>query len=193
MNKRAYMQTLPTLEERLWDYIDGLGSPAERKTLEALLSADASARAQYTELLGVHEALGAAGLEEPSMRFTKNVMEAVAQQSIAPATTTYINKRVIRVIAAFFLTAIAAVLGYTLFLGVSTDTNGNVHTTANPVSTSVAALSAHVPSVHVPSVTLPTLYLDPYLSVFMLVAIVCGFVVLDSYLHRRKVRQSKAL
>ena len=185
------MQTQPTLEERLWDYIDGLSSAAERTALETLLATDPTVRAQYAELMAVHQSLGATGLEEPSMRFTKNVMEAVARQSIAPATATYVNKRVIRLIAAFFLTVIGAVLGYTLFLGLSTDTGGNAPTPANLVSTSVATLSAHVPSVQVPSVTFPALHLDPYLSVFMLVAIVCGFVVLDSYLHRRKVRQSK--
>ncbi len=177
------MQTPSTLEERLWDYIDGQDSPADRSAMEALLAADAAARAQYAELLAVHESLGATGLEEPSMRFTKNVMEAVARQSISPATGTYINKRVIRIIAAFFLTVIGAVLGYTLFLGVRTGADANA---GADVATSAAA---RLPQVHVPSFTLPVPHLDPYVSAFMLVAIVSGFVVLDKYLSRQKIRR----
>ena len=68
------------MEDRLWDYIDGRMDAAERKAIEALLASDAAVREQYEDMLAVHTALSDAGLEEPSMRFTRNVMEAVAAE-----------------------------------------------------------------------------------------------------------------
>ncbi len=54
-------------------------------------------------------------LEMPSLRFTKNVMEEIAQYQVAPATKNYINKNVIRGIFAFFLIMISGLLIY--FIG----------------------------------------------------------------------------
>lgn len=173
------------MEERLWDYIDGLDSPADRKALEALLASDPSVRAQYAELRAVHASLHESGLEEPSMRFTKNVMEAVAGRSIAPATTTYINKRVIRGIAAFFLTLITGILAYALFLGKGALTAGSGGLIGSDAASS-AVTRIFTPTHHVPTFTMPALHLDPYVSVFMLVVVVSGLVVLDTFLQRRR-------
>ena len=53
-------------------------------------------------------------IEQPSMRFTKNVMEAIENTSITPATRKYINLRLVKGIAAFFILTIISLLGYTV-------------------------------------------------------------------------------
>src|ERR1700722_803894 len=108
------MNTAENMDERLWDFIDGLSSPAEKSAVEALIAANAEWKRKYKELLDIHQLATGSGLDEPSMRFTRNVMEEIARYQVAPATKTYINKNVIRGIGAFFLTMIAGFFVYFL-------------------------------------------------------------------------------
>lgn len=106
------MNTQQSPEERLWDYIDGLSTTQEKTVIEKLLESDAEWKAKYHELLEVQQLLHSSDLEEPSMRFTKNVMEEISKLHIAPATKTYINKNIIRGLAVFFVTMIVGFLAY---------------------------------------------------------------------------------
>lgn len=91
------------MEERLWAHIDGEGSAAERGAIDRLLAEDRAWRDRYAELLELNRMLQAeTELESPSLRFTRNVMEEIARQQIAPATRNYINKRVIWGIGGLF-------------------------------------------------------------------------------------------
>lgn len=102
------------MEARLWDYIDGLSSEQERSFIAKLIEENLEWRRKYHELMDVHLLMQQnIELDEPSMRFTQNVMDAVAREQIAPAAKTYIKKSVIRGIAAFFLVSLAALLVYT--------------------------------------------------------------------------------
>ena len=69
---------------------------------------------KYHELLDVHQLMKTSGLEQPSMRFTKNVLEEIAKLHIAPATKNYINNKIIWGIGAFFITLIAGFIVYGL-------------------------------------------------------------------------------
>ena len=89
------MNTQRNIEERLWEFIDGHSSLEEKTVIERLLQTDVEWKAKYSELLEVNEMLQSSELEAPSMRFTKNVMEEIAKMHIAPATKSYINKRII--------------------------------------------------------------------------------------------------
>ena len=162
------------MEDRLWDYIDGRATPAEREAIEALLASDVSLREQYAELLAVNDAMQHAGLEEPSLRFTKNVMEAVAAQSIAPATPTYVNKKVIRGIAIALLGLLGVTFAYILVLLLRTPAG-------DADKTSFKAIK-----IDLPQVAMPTLHFDPYLSVFIFIAILSAFVWLDALRSKRK-------
>ncbi|WP_431214887.1 anti-sigma factor family protein [Puia sp. P3] len=106
------MNTQQPMEDRLWNYIDGGCSPAEKSAIETLIATNREWQEKYRELLNIHQLLNASELEAPSMRFTKNVMEEIARYQIAPATKSYINKNVIRGIGAFFLTMIAGLLAF---------------------------------------------------------------------------------
>src|SRR3954465_9654687 len=99
------METME-MEQRLWEYIDGISPIEERSVVETLIRENAQWRTLYQELLQVHQSLTDIDLEQPSMRFTKNVMEEIAKHHIAPATKAYINKKVIWGIAAFFILSI---------------------------------------------------------------------------------------
>ena len=106
------MNTQRNIEERLWEFIDGHSSLEEKTVIERLLQTDAEWKAKYSELVEVNEMLQSSELEAPSMRFTKNVMEEIAKMHIAPATKSYINKRIIWGIGLFFLTMLVTILVY---------------------------------------------------------------------------------
>src|SRR5215217_3490455 len=106
------MDNLNDIEIRLWEYIDCFSEPAERSVVEKLIAENAEWRAKYHELLEVHQLVSSTELDQPSMRFAKNVMEEIAKYHIAPATKNYINNKIIWGIGAFFITVIIGFLIY---------------------------------------------------------------------------------
>lgn len=166
------------MEDRLWDYIDGLASPAEKSTIEELLADNQQWREKYKELLDVHQLLNTSELDAPSMRFTRNVMEEIARFHVAPATRTYINKNVIRGIGAFFLTLIVGFFAYIL-----SQFQWSSH---NDSST----LLPKAPNLGLDKID-PSKYVNgTYISLFMLISVIMGFVLLDMYLQRRRRQRS---
>src|ERR1700712_2285015 len=91
-------------EALLWEYIDGLSQ--QPSAIEKLVAENSEWKAKYLELLDIHQVLQASEVEQPSLRFSKNVMEQIARYQVAPATKEYINKRIIWGIAAFFIITI---------------------------------------------------------------------------------------
>ena len=102
------------IEVKLWEYIDGLSKAGERSAIEKLVQENAEWKAKYLELLEVHQSLNLVELEQPSLRFTKNVMEEIARLQIAPAAKQYINSKIIWGIGGFFITVIVSFLIYGL-------------------------------------------------------------------------------
>lgn len=164
------MNTQMNMEERLWDYIDGSCPEAERSFIEELIQSRQEWREKYQELLGLHQMLSNdIELEEPSMRFTRNVMEEIGRLQIAPATRSYIDKKVIWGIGLFFLIMIAGLLIYTI---------GQINWTADN-----------------PNINLPVnlnefdwnkVFNNTYTTIFMMVNVVLGLMLLDMYLGKKK-------
>ncbi len=101
------METNEEIEMILWEYMDGTCRPADMQRISILVERDELWKQKYTELSAFQKSIAdSLQLEQPSMRFTKNVMDAVATVKIAPATKQYINKSIIRGIAAFFILTI---------------------------------------------------------------------------------------
>lgn len=171
------MNTEETMETRLWDFIDGLSSPAEKSAVEALIAANLEWQRKYKELLNVHQLMASSELDAPSMRFTVNVMEEIARHHVAPATKTYINKKIIRSIGAFFASLIAGMLVF-LFVQVK--------------RTSPGSSSLKLPSydLGLDKVDYDKVFSGLPVTLFMLVAVVLGFVLLDMYLQRKKKEQT---
>ena len=86
------MGTNEEIEMMLWEYMDGTCSQADMQRISILVERDETWKAKYAELSAFNADLAnGLHLEQPSLRFSKNVMEAVATVKIAPATKMYIN------------------------------------------------------------------------------------------------------
>jgi hypothetical protein len=168
------MNTQQQMEERLWDYIDGLSSPSEKSALEELIAANIEWQQKYRELLGVHQLMNSSELDAPSMRFTRNVMEEIARYQVAPATKTYINKNIIRGITAFFLTLIAGFLVYCLG-----QFKWSLHGSDS---------FAPTPDFHLnpESFNWSKFFNSSYTTIFLLVIVILGLKLLDMYLQRKR-------
>jgi len=172
------------MEERLWDYIDGLSSTAERSVIGQLIADHREWQIKYHELLEVHKAIHGSELEAPSLRFTKNVMEDIARFQVAPATNSYINKYIIRGIGAFFLLMIVGFMVYFL---------GQMHWTGAPSSISPASGLLTKYTANVDKLDWSRLLGSTPTTIFLLVNTVLGLVLLDMYLTRKKKELQKNL
>ena len=164
------MENLKNMEERLWDFIDGLSSPAEKETISRLLKTNSAWQNAYTAMLDMNTIFQETNLEEPSMRFSKNVMEEIAKHNIAPSTKSYVNKKIIYGIGGFFLILIGAMLTY-LFTQIDYSQQG---------------------SITIPSI-LPKLNTDwsfyansTTLNIFLMIDAVLGLFLLDKFLQNKK-------
>ncbi|MBS1920711.1 MAG: hypothetical protein JST17_10700 [Bacteroidetes bacterium] len=168
------METQKHIEEHLWDYIDGTISSEEKTIIEQLLLSNTEWKNKYLELLETHRILQSSGLEAPSLRFTKNVMEGISKYHIAPATKTYINKRIIWGIGFFFIAIFVGFLVYGF---------GQIDWTAkgdNNLSIDLSRLDIN------------KFFNNTYINIFMMINVVLGLFLLDNYFsHKRKSFQKK--
>jgi magnesium-transporting ATPase (P-type) len=167
------MNTHPSIEERLWDYIDGHSLPQEKSAIEQLIQSNIAWRNKYQELLDVHQLMSnSLELDEPSMRFTQNVMEDIAKYHIAPAAQSYINKRIIWGIASFFILTILGFLIYSFGRMNWSDSGG--------------ASTLPFDSSRLKSIDFSKFLNNTYTNIFLMVNAVLGLVLLDMYLSRKK-------
>jgi len=163
------------IEQQLWSYIDGHSSSEERSSIGKLLQSNLEWKNKYNELLEIHQLMNAAELEQPSLRFTKNVMEKIAQYHIAPATKNYINKRIIWGIATFFITLITGFLIYGF---------AQIDWSAKSDSKLPVDLS---------QVDFSKIFNNNFVNGFMMVNVLLGLVLLDRILaNKRKKYQQQA-
>ncbi len=162
------------IEERLWNYIDGAGSAEERSVMEELLQSNRQWKEKYHELLELHQLAQSSSLEEPSMRFTKNVMEEIAKYHIAPATKTYINKNIIRGIGLFF---IITIVGFLIYSFGQVDWNSGSGSNSLPFDISKIDWSK--------------MFNNTYANIFLMVNVVLGLMLFDRYLSARKKKLQK--
>ena len=170
------MDTPIQMEERLWDYIDGLSSTAERSAIEQMIAENREWQEKYSELLNIHTMMQETELESPSMRFSKNVMEDIARLNVSPATKTYINKNIIRGIGGFLLAMIAGFLVFLLgqFKWNSGGDSGFLPKYDLDLDTKLKTFNWS------------KVFNSTYTNIFMLVLVVLGLVMLDMYLQRKK-------
>lgn len=163
------------MEARLWAYIDGMSE--EPSAVETLLAENRLWKEKYAELLEVHGLMASGELDEPSMRFTRNVMEEIARYQIAPATRQYINNRIIWSIAAFFITVIVGFLIYGL----------------SQVNWSAAGSDSSPLGIDFAQVDYSGMFNSTLLNGFMLLNVVLGLFLLDRYLglKRKQMMEGK--
>ena len=102
-----------SMEDQLWDYLDGFCSPEEKRSIEQLIQTNAAWKRKLNELTALHESLKSMELDEPSMAFKNRVMEQVLASPHPSTLKTRVDKRIINSIGGFFAIAILGVLGYT--------------------------------------------------------------------------------
>ncbi len=163
------MEEQQNIEERIWNYIDGSADANERSLVEQLINNDAQWKAKYAELLEVHELMKTGiSLDEPSMRFTQNVMEEISRLYITPAAQTYINKKIIGGIAIFFITTIVGLLLF-IMAQVSWQTPG----LSNVVEQNLERFNWNK-------------IFSANMNLFIITDIVLALVLLDMYLRKKK-------
>ena len=162
------------MEERLWDYIDGLSSSQEKTFIEELIATQEAWRHKYQQLLQTHQLVQHnLELDEPSMRFTQNVMEEIARMQIAPATKTYIDKKIIYGIGGFFAIMIVGLLVFTL---------GQLNWGSSGGSDATGKLLTDYSQ----KLEWGKLFNNTYTNVFIMVNAVLGLLLLDVYLGKKR-------
>jgi hypothetical protein len=168
------------MEERLWNYIDGLQNAADRSAVEQLIATNQDWKNRYHALLEFSRLLNSAELEVPSLRFSKNVMEDIARLQVAPATGSYINKKIIWGIGGFFLVMLIGFLVYGL---------SQISWASSETSSTL------LPQYHFTrKLDWSKLLNNSYTNIFMMINVVLGLVLLDMYLQRKRdgARQQQA-
>lgn len=158
------------MEERLWDFIDGKSNPNEILEITRLLETNPSWQKAYAVIFDMNKSFMETTLEEPSMRFSKNVMEEIAKHKIAPSTKSYVNKKIIYSIVGFFLIMIGGMLVY-LFTQIDYSQQGSITIPSNLPNISIDWTS------YANSTTL---------NIFLIIDTVLALILLDKYLQKRK-------
>jgi hypothetical protein len=105
---------MKTIEEEIWEYIDAGCDPAQSLEIEAKIASDPGYHKMYLECMQVQEMILAEELDEPSMSFTRNVMEQVNLEIAPVALKTKVDHRIIYAIGGFFIISILSVFIYAL-------------------------------------------------------------------------------
>jgi len=176
--KKNFMDEQLNIEERLWDYIDGSGSANEKSVIEKLIESNLEWKQKYHELLEAHQLMQSTELDEPSMRFAKNVMEEIAKYQVAPATRTYINEKIIWSIGGFFIIMIIGFLIYAFSqIHLADTTTPKILTEYNNTMNKVDWGKP---------------FSSTYSHIFMGINVVLGLMILDIYLTRKKQQHKEA-
>ncbi len=163
------------MEEQIWNFIDGTASEKEVSFIERMIATDMEWQKKYKELLEVNQLLKTdLELEQPSLRFSKNVMEQISTLKPAPATVHYINKNIIRGIAAFFILTIAGFLVYSF-------------TQISWVSTAGSStLPFELKNLNLEKLDFSKMMNSTWINVVLMINVVLGLMLLDGYLRRKK-------
>ncbi|HEX2608983.1 MAG TPA: hypothetical protein VHK91_16485 [Flavisolibacter sp.] len=169
------MNTQEEMEVQLWDYIDGSASPEQRSVIERLILEQAAWKAKYQELLEVHQLIGAIDLEQPSMRFTRNVMEEIARYQITPAAKKYIDNKIIWGIGVFFIMMILGFLVYGF----------------SQVNWSAASDSKSSLGIDLNKLDMSQMFNSTFMNGLMVLNVILGLMLFDRYLSNRKKNYMK--
>lgn len=159
------------MDETIWNYIDGTANAEEIAFVEQMIATDATWRSKYHELKEVNQLLQTElELEQPSLRFSKNVMEQLHGLKPAPATSQYINKSIIRAIAVFFIVSIVSFLIYGFTL----------------IDWSSQATTSNTTNYKLPVADYSALFSSTWINVILMIAVVMGLMLMDGYLRRNR-------
>jgi len=161
------------IEETLWNYIDGICTPDEQSAISKLIASDEAYRLKYRELLALNKEFEAIELEEPSMAFTYNVIEAIRTEQAQVPLKAAINKRIILGITLFFVITLTGFLIYAL-----TSMDWSAQSVPDLASKVPAGFKMPDVSSHIPK---------PLVEGFMFFDVVLALFLFDTYLRRKNI------
>ena len=151
-------------EQMIWEYIDGSCDEPTKEQVQQKLNTDVQWRNLYDELLLLHKSISTdMEAEQPSLRFTKNVMGMIAADVIVRQSKNYFNPIIIQSISFVLIASIIFLLAYAF-------------STANWNET-----------------TAMKYYNSSTLHAFLWVNIILGLVLIDRIVNHNKKRPIKHL
>ena len=163
------------IEAQIWNYIDGTASAREIIFVEQKIATDKLWQQKYEELLELNQLLSTVlETDQPSLRFSKNVMEQIRDTQPLPATIQYINKNIIRSIAAVFIFTIIAFLAYSFV-----QINWSSPDGASPIP-------FEIKTSYIDKLEFGKLADSNWVNTALMINVILGLVLLDSILRRRK-------
>lgn len=150
------------MELLIWRFIDSDCTDAEKQYVLQQLATQSDWKNCYESLLELNNTIAGNIIPEtPGLHFSENVIDKITSISTTPVYKQYINKWVIKGIAAFFIFSLGAILAYTV-----------LHTDFSRSSGSFDY----------------SRFLDAgYINTFIFVNIIIGLLFVDTLFRRRKV------
>jgi anti-sigma factor RsiW len=161
-----------TMEEKIWNYIDGTCPPAEQEAITRLIEQDEVYAKKYQELLALNQEFAAMELDEPPMAFTYNVMEAIRTENAMQPLKAAIDKRIILGISIFFVFTILALMIFAF---------SGMHLSGININTAEVKLPANI---KIPSAS--SFVNGPFIKWFMIFDVVLALFLTDAWLRRKK-------
>lgn len=161
-----------SMDEQLWNYIDGTCTPREREAISMLIEQDYVYRRKYDELLALNAEFTAMELDEPQMAFTYNVIEHIRADEARKPLKAMVDQRVVKGIAAFFICTIALLVIAALA----------------SVNWSAGEAAWQIPGVKTPP--LAHFFSGPVAQGFLFFDVVLGLYLFDAWLRRKKLSRA---
>ena len=169
---------MKSVEDRIWDYIDGLCTLEEQEAISQLIAKDPVYRDLYNELMDLHASLNQLILEEPAMAFTNKVMDKIALQSEPLSAKSRIDTRIIYGISGLFGLML---LGCFVILLKNIDWSVAI----NP-SVDMAVNVKKIESAFLISAATQTIFMYS----FLMFDIIAGLFILDKYLRNKLAQKN---
>lgn len=167
-----------SVEEKIWNYIDGNCSAEEQQAMDILIATDDVYKRKYHELSKLNIDFSCMmELDEPSMGFNYKVMETIRTENARQPLKATIDKRIIRGVAAFFVLSILALLVFAM-ANVGWTKTGASHPMFQAMDIKMPQLGNYLNST--------------VLKVFILFDIVLALFLADGYL-RKKLNNKQTL
>jgi len=156
------------IEQRIWDYLDGTDTLQQRELTEQLIKSDPLYQQVYEECRSFNSLISEVDQDEPSMGFTRNVMERINLEPVPATLKSLIDKRIIFGIAAFFLFTITALLGVLFYQIDWSETAG-----------------FKMPEFTMPAMDTSKYLNSTYINIFLFIDIIIGLYLIDGFLRKR--------
>ena len=155
------------IEKEVWSYLDGTCTPQERIRIERCIIEDPAYTAMYEELVDLDLQLTKLDFEEPSMSFTRNVMDSIHGLPAPGSLRSIIDKRIIYGIAAFFGLTFIVLFGVLVY------------------STDWSESSSLQLNYKLPDIKLTGILNSSYINLFYFAYLVLALYFLDVFLRKR--------